>query len=316
MAEKKVIAVLGSTGAQGGALARAILNDKNSEYAVRAITRNPKSDKALALKDQGAQIVQADLDDASSLENAFRGAYGVFGVTNFWEHFSPVKETQQAKNIAQAAKNAGVKHVVWSTLEDSRQWIPLDDTRMPTLQEKYKVPHFDSKGEADQTFRDLGVPTTFLRTSFYWENFIHFGQGPKRGEDGAIALSLPLGDAKFPGMAVEDIGKSAYGIFRKGDQYVNQYVGIAGEHLTGSEMAQIFSRQFGEPVRYNKISPDTYRGFGFPGADDLGNMYQFNIEFAEDFTAQRNIEDTRKLNPELQNLETWVAANKDRIPLS
>ena len=105
----------------------------------------------------------------------------------------------QAGNMAQAAKAAGVQHVIWSTLEDTRDFVPLDDDRMPTLQGKYKVPHFDAKGEADHVFTDAGVPTTFLLTSFYWENFIYFGMGPKRGEDGKLALTFPMGDAKLPG---------------------------------------------------------------------------------------------------------------------
>jgi uncharacterized protein YbjT (DUF2867 family) len=315
MSEKKTIAVLGATGAQGGGLVRAILNDPSGPFKVRAITRNTESEKAQALKAQGVEVVSADLDDVASLKKSFDGAHGVFAVTNFWEHFSAAKETKQAQNVAHAAKDAGVQHVIWSTLEDTRKWIPLNDNRMPTLSENYKVPHFDSKGEADQTFTDLGVPTTFLRTSFYWENFIYFGQGPKRGEDGKIAFSLPLGEAKFPGMAVEDIGKSAYGIFKEGSQHIGKYIGVAGEQLTGKEMASRFSDAFGEPVTYQPVDFNTYRGFGFPGADDMGNMYQFNIEFADDFCAQRDVSQAKQLNPELTDLSTWLAANKDKIPV-
>ena len=155
MADKKVIAVLGATGAQGGGLVRAILNDKSSEFTVRAITRNVNSDKAKALADMGAEIITADIDNYESMVNAFTGAYGVFAVTNFWEHFSAEKETAQAASIARASKEANVQHVIWSTLEDTRNWVPLDDNRMPTLSEKYKVPHFDSKGGADKYFTEL-----------------------------------------------------------------------------------------------------------------------------------------------------------------
>ncbi len=137
-------------------------------------------------------------------------------MTFFWDHFSPEKEKAQASAMAKAAKAAGVKHVIWSTLEDSRKYIPLDDNRMPTLQGKYKVPHFDAKGEADQVFTAEGVPTTFLLTSFYWENFIYFGMGPKKGPDGVLGITLPLGDKKFPGIASDDIGACAYGIFKAG----------------------------------------------------------------------------------------------------
>ncbi|MCX6164791.1 MAG: NmrA/HSCARG family protein, partial [Ignavibacteriae bacterium] len=231
MSEKKIIAVLGATGAQGGGLARAILNDPNSEFAVRAITRNTDSEKAKALASLGAEVVSADVDNLESLKNAFKGVYGVYAVTNFWEHFSPEKENSQIKNIALAAKAAGVKHVIWSTLEDTRKWVPLKDNRMPTLMEKYKVPHFDGKGESNHYFTDYGVPTTFLLTSFYWDNFIYFGMGPKKGPDGKLSITIPMGDKKLPGIAAEDIGKCAYGIFKKGNEYIGKTVGIAGEHL-------------------------------------------------------------------------------------
>ena len=167
-----------------------------------------------------------DLDDVKSLKNAFEGAHGVFCVTNFWEHFKPEKELSQARNMAQAAKDAGVHHVIWSTLEDTRKSIPLSDDRMPTLMGKYKVPHLDAKGEADAIFTELGVPTTFLVTSFYWDNFIHFGMGPKKGADGKLAITLPMGTKKLAGIAAEDIGKTAYAIFEKGDEMIGQTVGL------------------------------------------------------------------------------------------
>src|ERR1700716_4393008 len=219
---KKVIAVVGATGAQGGGLARAILNDKNGAFTVRAITRNCSSDKAKALADAGAEVVAADLDDVKSLRKACEGAHGAFCVTNFWEHFKPEKEISQARNMAQAAKDAGVKHVIWSTLEDTRESIPLSDDRMPTLMGKYKVPHFDGKGEANAIFKELGVPTTFLVTSFYWENFIHFGMGPKKGADGTLAIPLPMGSKKLASMASEDIGKTADAIFEKGAEQMRK----------------------------------------------------------------------------------------------
>lgn len=311
----KTIAVIGATGAQGGALARAILNDPDKPFGLRAITRDPSSDKAGALAGQGAEVVPADLDDLGSLVEAFRGAHGAFCVTNFWEHFSPEMELSQAANLAQAAKDAGVGHVIWSTLEDTRKWVPLDDDRMPTLMEKYKVPHFDSKGEADQVFANAGAPTTCLATSFYWDNFIHFGMGPKKGPDGVYAITFPMGDKKLPGIAVEDIGKCAYGIFKQGSDHIGKTVGIAGQHLTGDEMAAALGKALGEDVRFSDVSPEAYRGFGFPGAEDLGNMFQFKRDFNADFCGARDPETARALNPSLMSFETWLAENKDRIPL-
>ena len=315
MTEKKIIAVVGATGAQGGGLVRAITSDPDHPFVARAITRDVNSAKARELAALGAEVVAGDVDDPASLRRAFEGAHGAYCVTFFWDHFSPEKELAQARAMAEAARYAGVKHVIWSTLEDTRKWVPLSDDRMPTLMEKYKVPHFDAKGEADQIFTSLGVPTTFLLTSFYWDNFIGFGMSPARGADGKLAITLPMGDAKLPGIAAEDIGRSAYGIFKRGSEMIGKRVGIAGEHLSGSEMAAAFSAIAGEDVRYNEVTPEAYRGFGFPGADDLGNMFQFNRDFADDFGSVRSVEETRALNPSLQSFSDWLAANRERIPV-
>jgi len=199
MAEKKIIAVVGATGAQGGGLVRAILSDPSGGFAARAITRDVDSAKAKELAKLGAEVVQADVDDEESLRRAFAGAYGAYCVTFFWAHFSPEKEIAEAAAMARAAKRAGVEHVIWSTLEDTRRWVPVDDPRMPTLMGKYKVPHFDAKGEANYLFTGFGVPTTFLLTSFYWDNLIGFGMGPRKGPDGTLAITLPMGDKKLPG---------------------------------------------------------------------------------------------------------------------
>ena len=315
MPEKKIIAVVGATGAQGGGLARAILADRNGGFAVRAITRKPDSEKAQALKNAGAEIVAADADDPASIRRAFTGAYGAFCLTNFWEHFSPERELTQARNQAQAAKDAGPQHVIWSTLEDTRKWVPLEDDRMPTLMGKYKVPHFDAKGEADGIFRELGVPTTFLLTSFYWDNLIYFGAGPQRGPDGVLAVTFPLDDKPLASIAVEDIGKCAYGIFKRGREFINRTVGIAGEHLTGTQMARQLTQALGQEVRYNNVPPEVYRSLGFPGADDLGNMFQFKRDFNDYFVGARSLEFSRSLNPELQTFEEWLAVHKGEIPI-
>lgn len=315
MADKKIIAVLGATGAQGGGLVRAIQSDPKSAFRARAVTRNPGSDAAKALAKLGAEVVAGDVDDAASIVRAFTGAHGAFCVTFFWAHFSPEKEFAEAGVMAQAAKQAGVAHVIWSTLEDTRRWVPLTDNRMPTLMGKYKVPHFDAKGEANHLFADAGVPATLYHTSFYWDNFIFFGSGPKPGPDGQLQLTMPMGDKKLPAMAAEDIGRCAYGVFKRGGEFLGKSIGVAGEHLTGTEMAEKMSRAIGKPVRYNAVSPEVYRSFGFPGADDLGNMFQFKRDFNADFCRLRDPAFARSLNPALQTFDQWLAANAKRIPL-
>jgi uncharacterized protein YbjT (DUF2867 family) len=315
-AAKEIIAVVGATGAQGGGLARAILADRESRFAVRAITRDPGSPQARELAALGAEVVAADLHDPPSIARAFEGAYGGYLVTFFWAHFSPEKEQAEARNLAEAAKHAGLQHVIWSTLEDTRRWVPLADDRIPTLMGHYKVPHFDAKGDSDRFFAELALPTTYFLTSFYWDNLIHFGLGPKRGADGKLAFTLPMADRNIPGIAAEDIGKCAYGIFCRGNEFVGKRIGVAGEHLTGMQMAAELSAALGEPVAYNAVTPAQFRQFGFPGADDLGNMFQFMQEFEDDFCNARSPAGARELNPALLGFREWLALNKDRIPLA
>ena len=312
MADKKIVAVVGSTGSQGGGLVQAILADPNGGFAARAITRDPGKDKAKALAAQGAEVVKADMDDVESLKTAFAGAYAVYGVTNFWEHFSGEKEKAQAKNIADAAKAAGVKHVIWSTLEDTRKLMAADDKRMPMLQEKYRVPHFDAKAEANAYFS--GLPVTYLVTSFYWDNLYLFKLAPTKGDDGVYSWTFPMGNAKLSGIAAEDIGKAAYGILKAGPQYIGQTVGIAGEHLSISEIGDKLSKGLGiGPVKYNAVEPNAYRAFGFPGADEYGNMFQVYRDFEKEVVGARSIDKTRQLNPQLQNFDQWLQKNKSKL---
>jgi uncharacterized protein YbjT (DUF2867 family) len=312
MASRKIIAVVGSTGAQGGSLVEAILSDPNGGFAARAITRDPTKGKARAIAAKGGEVVQADLDDVESLKKAFAGAYGVYAVTNFWEHFSGEKEKAQAKNIADAAKATGVSHVIWSTLEDTRKLMSADDKRMPMLQEKYRVPHFDAKAEANAYFE--GLPTTFLLASFYWDNLYSFGLAPKKGTDGQYEWTFPMGDSKLAGIAVEDIGKSAYGIFKAGQRYVGKTVGIVSQNLTLTEMGEMISKGLGVgPIRYNAVDADVYRSFGFPGADEMGNMFQVYRDFEKEVTGARSADATRQLNSELQIFDQFIAKNKSKI---
>jgi uncharacterized protein YbjT (DUF2867 family) len=307
----KIIAVVGSTGAQGGGLVRAITADPGSGFSARAITRDTGKDKAKALAAAGAEVVSADLDNVESLKKAFAGAHGVYAVTNFWEHFSGEKEIQQAKNIAEAAKAAGVKHVIWSTLEDTRKLMSSDDTRMPILQGKYRVPHFDAKAEADAAF--AGLPVTYLVTSFYWDNLYMFGLAPKKDDKGVYSWTFPMGEAKLPGIAAEDIGKAAFGIFKAGPEYIGKTVGIAGESLSFQEMSKKLESIGIAPVQFNAVDANLFRSFGFPGADEYGNMFQVYRDFEKQVNAARSIETTRQLNPSLQNFDQWLTKNKAAV---
>ena len=311
-----LITIFGATGAQGGGLARNILARNKADYRVRAVTRKPDSDAARELVQLGAEVAVADLDDPASVQRAMADSHGVYCVTNFWEHMSPEKELKQAETLAEAAKRAGVAHVIWSTLEDTRRFLPADGKRMPVLMGTYNVPHFDAKGEANRFFTERGLPVTLLHTSFYWDNLTHAGIGPQRTRDGKLIFVLPMADKPLPGIAVADIGACAAGIFRSGPSLIGQSVGIAGEHITGADMASALSRALNEPVTYVPMPPAQYAKLGFPGADDLANMFQFKVEFNDAFCAARPPAESKALNPQLQNFEAWLVGAGAQIKVA
>jgi uncharacterized protein YbjT (DUF2867 family) len=314
MAIPKVIAVLGATGTQGGRLCQAILADPNGGFSVRAITRDPSKAAAQALASRGAEVVQGNLDAVESLSKAFTGAHGLYGVTNFWEHMSAKREKVQAKNIADAARAAGVKHVIWSTLEDTRKLMDPNDKRMPYLQGNYRVPHFDAKAEANEYFRDL--PVTYLITSFYWDNLYINKLAPTKDADGVYSWTFPMGNSRLAGIAADDIGRCAYGIFKAGNAYIGKTVGIIGEALTLDEISQKLSKGLGiGAVRYHAVDADAYRRFGFPGAEEFGNMFQVYRDFETAVVGARSSEVARKLDPQLETFDQWLANNKSRLSL-
>lgn len=309
MSQKKIIAVVGATGEQGGSVARALLAD--GEFAVRALARNPESAAAKKLAALGAEVVQADLYDVESLRKGFGGAYGAYLVTPFFTHMSAAKELEEVRNLVAAAE--GVKHVVWSTLEDTREVISLDDDRMPTLDEKYKVPHFDVKGgEADALFEQAGLPTTYVRMSFYWNNLLQ-GMAPHRAEDGSLRLSLPMGDSRISGIAAEDIGKAVVSVLKAPEKTIGQTIGLGVEHLTGQEAAQAFSDVLGEEVTYEPLSHNDFRALGFREAVEIGNMFQYYAEFDTHILPRRDIGQTRELVPDWLTLKEFLAAHRDDI---
>ena len=312
MSEDKTIAVVGATGATAGGLARAILSDAEGGFTCRAITRTPDSAAAQALSELGATVVRADLDDVDSLVSAFDGAYGVFCMTTFWEHFSPERETVQAGNQARAAAAAGVRHAIWSTMEDTRRWYPLEDERMPTVMDRYKVPPFDAKADGDRAFEAAGVPTTYLLPPTHWDAFV-FGKGaPQPGPDGVLSLAIPLGDAALPGIAAEDIGRCAYAIFQQPEQYRGTTVGLAAECTTGERLADGLSRVFGERVQYQPMPLEAFRSLPFPGIDIAANMFQFMAEVPE-HARLRDVAVARSLNPSMSGFDTWVERTRSRF---
>jgi uncharacterized protein YbjT (DUF2867 family) len=316
MPEQPIITVFGATGAQGGGLAHAILDDPKRRFRLRAVTRRPEGPTARVLAAAGAEIVAADLDDEASVGCAMQGSHGAFCVTNYWEHRSPERELSQARNMARAASAAGVQHVVWSTLEDTRDFVKPGSGHMPLRMGRYNVPHFDAKGEANRAFGAQRVPTTLLYTSFQWDNLVRFGMQPRRGDDGSLAFVLPMGHARLPGIAAGDIGACAFGIFARGTELVGKSVGVAGEYLTGAQMAEQLALALGEPVAHADLPVGAYAAAGLPGGEDMANMFRFTRDFERAFCASRSLECSRELHPGIRTFAAWLAANKSRLPVT
>lgn len=249
-----------------------------------------------------------------------KGAYGAFFVTNPFGPTScptPDVETKQAKTFAEAAKAVGLKHAIWSTTEDPRVEVPLSSNMLPSLtrpisggsQKDFKIPHFECKADGDVSFIENGVPTTFLMPGFYYENF--FTYFPLKREDGKLSFTIPLGESKLAWISAEDIGNVCYTIFKQPEVTLGQRIGISSEHLTMSETAAKLSAALGEVVIHNKfVTAEIFRTFGFPGCEELANMFQYERDFSREYCQRRNVEETRKLYPLLRNLDAWLRDNK------
>ena len=313
MSDRKIIAVVGATGAQGGGLVRAIAAHPDGGFTARAITRDPSSDAAKALAAlPNVEVVQADSDDQASLERAFAGCHGVFAVTFFWVDFSPEHEMAQARNMAAAAKAAGVHHVVWSTLEDTRHWVA--ETRCRRCRASTRCPTSTARRRRTRPSARRACRRRSCAPLLLGElHLLRPRPGARRGR--RARDHVPDGNRALPAIAAEDIGKTRTAIFARGDEFIGQTVSITGEQLSGSQLAEKMAAALGEEVRYNDVDADVYRSFGFPGADEVGNMFQFKRDCEAQYVGARENDLARTLNPELQDFDAWLAANASRIPL-
>lgn len=261
----------------------------------------------------GAELVRADFHDEPTVHKAFEGAHGAFLVTDFWAHGSAAKETEEIGVLVRAAEAAGPRHVIWSTLEDTRELRPLDDERMPVLQEKYNVPHFDAKGEGNKLFTEAGVPTTFLNTTFFFQGFLDAFL-PKRAEDDVPTVTMPFEDGKLlSGVDVADIGRTAHALLKGGERFVGRTIGLAGDHLTGAQYAEKLGAAIGEPVRFRAVPYDVFRSLDIPAAEEIANMFQYYGDFDREFTGARDLDRLREINPQLRSFDAWLAENASKI---
>lgn len=294
--ERKIILVTGATGAQGGGVAKMLL--KESNFRVRVLTRNARSQKAQFLAKTGAEVVEGDLNDRESLAIAMKGVYGVFGVTNFWEHFA--KEYQLGVNLVDAAKEAGVGHFVMSTSPDYYE----------VSRGSFSVPQCDIKASLEKYASASGMPVTFIHAAFYYENF--FSQFPlQKGEDNSFHFGFPQGDTRLAMTSVEDVGGVVLSVFEKAAEFFGKIVAVVGEDYTCDEYAAIMSRVLRRNIRYNHIPRDVYAGYGFPGAEEIANMFEVQRLYIPERTA--DLMESYRLNPSMQNFESWVERNKYRF---
>lgn len=296
MNNRMKIAVFGATGAQGGSVARNLL--ARNRFDVRAITRKTDSAAAQALRELGAEVVHGDLDDPSSLAAALDGVDGVFGVTNFWEHFD--KEGPQGRNLVKAVADAKVKHFVFSTLP------PIEKATGGAL----RSPHFDLKAEHEEYARSLGIPATFIHVPFYYENFLYFFP-PRPAGDGTYAFGFPQGDTPMAAMSVEDVGLIVAPIFEQPDKYIGQTLKLAGDEIPAAAYADAMSRHTGANIRYTYVPRETFAALGFPGAEDLADMFEFYRVHIP--SRVKDIETCRALAPELQSFDAWMARNGSKL---
>lgn len=295
---RPLITVFGATGGAGAGLVHALLAGGARDFRVRAATRRPGSAVAQRLSALGAEVCAVDLDEPVTVDRALAGAYGAFCHAPYREHGSAARLLAQADTMARAAQRAGLQHVVWSTLEDTRRFVDPDGTVMPVLQAQYNVPHFDARGHADQLFVGRGLPVTRLLGSLPWE--VLFDGGLLRREAcGGLALWLPSAAGALPGIAAADLGACAAALFRQPQAAIGRRIGVASRHLDGAAMAATLAMTLGEPVRHHDAAA--------PGVDaEMLNLLHFLTHHGEELRARRDPEVARSLHPGLQDFATWA----------
>lgn len=297
MSDKPKILVTGATGAQGGSVAYFLA--KSGKYNVRGLTRDAHSKKAAAMVPEGVELIEGNLDDKDSLVKAMKDCYGVFGVTNFWEHFE--KEAQQGKNLIDAVKESNIQHFVLSSLP------PVNKISKGEL----SSPHFDIKADFEEYAKSLNLKLTITHVAFYFDNFINFFPIQKR-EDGNFHFGFPQGEnIKLGGVAAGDVGGVVAAIFEKRDKFLGKTIRIVGDALYPKDYAKIMTEVLGVQVIYDYIDRKTFAGFGFPGAADIADMFEFYTQFITN--EQGAIEESKKLFPAIKNFKTWLIENKGRF---
>lgn len=277
----KTVLITGATGRQGGAVVRHMLQ---KGWKLRALTRDPGSHAARALTQKGVEVVRGDLEDPSSVIGAAAGAYGIYSVQDFWA-VGARREVQQGKNVAEAAKKAGVKHFVYSSVGGAER--------------NTGVPHFDSKWEVEKYIRSLGLPATMIRPVAFMEMYYvdQVEIGILKGK-----LADPIrGDKPYQTIATDDIGAFVALAFDRPGEFIGKELEIAGSELTNLEAAKVFSRVLGKPVKFQKLPLLLFRLV-------LGKEFYTMFRWFNEAGFKADIPGLRRAYPEihLHTLEEWL----------
>jgi uncharacterized protein YbjT (DUF2867 family) len=284
MADKQnvehLVLVCGATGKQGGSVARSLLD---RGFRVRGLTRDPQKPDAQALVEQGAEVVQGDMEDRSDVDRVLEGAYGVFSVQNFWETGYD-REVQQGKTVADAAKVAGVEHFVYSSVGSAHR--------------QTGIPHFESKWEIEEHVRQIGLPYTILRPTFFMQNWEWSREMILGG-----TLAQPFDpDRPFQQVAVEDVGAFAAIAFENPDRWIGREVDLAGDEQSMAEIAETFGRVIGREVGYYQVPWDQFE-------EQMGEEATANFRWINDVGYEADIASLRQEYPELTTFEGYLRSH-------
>ncbi|GHP00531.1 NmrA family transcriptional regulator [Reticulibacter mediterranei] len=275
----KTILVFGATGQQGSAVARQLLKD---DWNVRALVRDPRRAQSEALRQQGVELVQGDLNQPSSLREAMKDVYGIFSVQTPYAEGGAAAELQQGKAVADAALQAGVSHLVYSSVGGAERGTG--------------IAHFESKWQIEEYLRALHLPVTILRPVFFMSNLQY---ATTVEADGTLVVSQALRpETRLQMIAVEDIGKFAALAFAHPESFLGKEIEIAGEELTIAEIAESIERVTGKPTRFVELPLEQLRSFDA----ETAMMY----EWFNQSGYQAAIPALRQLHPDLLTLEAWL----------
>jgi len=295
MAEKKTVVVLGATGKQGGSVIRALL--KEGKFRVRGITRDSSKDSALMLREQGAEMIEADTSHCDTLVHAFNGAYAVFAVTNFWDPSSRNREIEVGKSIVDAAKKANVQHFIWSSLPNVKK----------ISNGKYEVHQFTDKALVDEYLQKSGLNFTIVSLALYFDNFQHLLK-PRLNKDNTIVFSIPFpADHNLTFVDVDDTGEAVVNILNNPQQWLGKWVPLFGEHLLASELAKTFQSVSGKKTIYQEMSPAEGERRN-PNKEFL-EMFDYIKDYGYYGDKASEMPTAKKLNPHLKTFKQWIEVN-------